>query len=135
MKKIEAYVDGSYREGKVGWGAVIVKNDELYGELSGILDEEEVQGTRQVAGELKAVKETIFWCKEQKVEEIYIYYDYTGIKEWITGSWKAKNPVTQDYRDYVRDSGINIHWIKVKSHSGNKYNDKADKLAREIIGG
>ena len=69
MKKIEAYVDGSYREGKVGWGAVIVKDDELYGELSGVLDEEEVQGTRQVAGELKAVKEVIFWCKEQKIKE------------------------------------------------------------------
>lgn len=135
MKKIEAYVDGSYREGKVGWGAVIVKDDELYGELSGLLDEEEVQGTRQVAGELKAVKEVIFWCKEQKVKEIYIYYDYTGIKEWITGAWKAKNSVTQDYRDYVRASGINIYWVKVKSHSGNRYNDKADKLAREIIGG
>ena len=135
MKKIEAYVDGSYREGKVGWGAVIVKDDELYGELSGVLDEEEVQGTRQVAGELKAVKEVIFWCKEQKIKEIYIYYDYTGIKEWITGAWKAKNSVTQDYRDYVRTSGINIHWVKVKSHSGNRYNDKADKLAREIIGG
>ncbi|MEI6093127.1 MAG: RNase H family protein [bacterium] len=135
MKKIEAYVDGSYREGKVGWGAVIVKDEMLYGELSGILDEEEVQGTRQVAGELKAVKEVIFWCNEQKVEEIHIYYDYTGIKEWVTGAWKAKNPVTQDYRDYVKASCVKIHWVKVKSHSGNLYNDKADKLAREIIGG
>jgi ribonuclease HI len=135
MKKIEAYVDGSYREGLVGWGAVIVKDDALYGELSGILNEEEVQGTRQVAGELKAVKEVIFWCKEQKVKEISIYYDYTGIKEWVTGTWKAKKSVTQDYRDYVRASGVNIYWVKVKSHSGNRYNDKADKLAREIIGG
>ena len=133
MHKIEAYVDGSYKDGKVGWGAVIIKDGELYGEFSGIVDDEEVHGTRQVAGELKAVKEIIFWCKEQKIKEISIHYDYTGIKEWVAGTWKAKNPVTQDYRDYVRASGVKINWIKVKSHSGNKYNDKADKLAREII--
>ena len=133
MHKTEAYVDGSYKDGKVGWGAVILKDGELYGEFSGIVDEEEVNGTRQVAGELKAVKEIIFWCKEQKVNEIYLHYDYVGIKDWITGAWKAKNSVTQDYRDYVRASGVKIHWIKVKSHSGDKYNDKADKLAREII--
>ena len=54
-----AYVDGSYRDGRVGWGAVIVKDGKVYGELCGVLDEEEVLGTRQVAGELKAVKEVI----------------------------------------------------------------------------
>ena len=132
--KIEAYVDGSYKDGRVGWGAVIIKNNELYGEFCGLLNDGEEQGTRQVAGELRAVKEVIFWCQEQGVKEITIHYDYTGIKDWPTGAWKAKNPITQDYRDYVRASGLKIHWVKVKSHSGNKYNDKADKLAREIIG-
>ena len=132
---VEAYVDGSYREGKVGWGAVIVKNGELYGEFSGVMNDDEVQGTRQVAGELRAVEETLFWCKEQKVSEISIYYDYAGIREWVTGAWKAKKEVTQKYRDHVRSCGIKITWVKVKSHSGNKFNDKADSLARKIIGG
>lgn len=130
---VEAYVDGSYRDGKVGWGAVIIKNGVLYGELAGILDEGEVDGTRQVAGELKAVQEVIFWCKEQGVGEIAIFYDYAGIKEWVTGAWKAKKPVTQYYRDYVRASGVKVKWIKVKSHSGVEYNEKVDRLARKII--
>jgi len=133
--KIDAYVDGSYKDGKVGWGAVIVKSGKLYGEFSGVVDDKDVMGTRQVAGELRAVEEVIFWCKEQKVKEINIHYDYAGISEWVTGAWKAKNPVTQKYRDYVRSSCLKINWIKVKSHSGVKYNDMADELARKMADG
>ena len=131
--KIEAYVDGSHRHDKVGWGVVILKDGKLHDVLCGVMNEEEVQGTRQVAGELQAVKAALSWCTEKKVKEIFIYYDYAGVREWVTGAWKARNPVTQDYRDYVRASGVKINWIKVKSHSGNKYNDMADELARKLI--
>lgn len=132
---IAGYVDGSYREGKVGWGAVIVKGGVLYRELSGVVDDKNVQGTRQVAGELRAVEETLSWCKEHNIKEISIYYDYTGIKEWVTGAWKAKKEVTQRYRDIVRACGIKIHWVKVESHTGVEFNERADSLARKIIGG
>jgi len=132
---VSAYVDGSYREGQVGWASVIVKDGKPFGELSGVMGEEEVQGTRQVAGELKAVEETLAWCKKHKVEEISIYYDYTGIREWVTGSWKAKKEITKKYRDYVRSSGIKINWVKVKSHSGIEFNERADEIARSLIGG
>ncbi len=132
---LAAYVDGSYREGKVGWASVIVKDGKSFFELSGVMNEEEVQGTRQVAGELKAVEETLSWCKKHKVDEISIHYDYTGIKEWVIGSWKAKKELTRKYRDFVRASGIKINWIKVKSHSGIEFNEKADELARSLIGG
>ena len=131
--KIQAYVDGSYKDGKVSWAVIIVKGGKLYGEFSGVLNDKDVLGTRQVAGELKAVEEVIFWCKKQKVKEISIHYDYAGIREWVTGAWKAKNLVTQKYRDCVRACGLKISWIKVKSHSGVKYNDMADKLAREMV--
>lgn len=135
MKTIDAYVDGSYREGLVGWAVVIVIDGKLHAEFSGVLNDEEVQGTRQVAGELKAVEEALFWCKEQGVKELNLYYDYTGIKDWVTGAWKAKKELTQKYRDKVRSCGVKINWNKVKSHSGNEFNDKADLLARTIIGG
>ncbi len=130
---IEAYVDGSWMAGRVGWATVILKKGVLYGEFSGALDDDEVQGTRQVAGELKAVEQTLFWCVEQDVKEITIYYDYAGVKEWVTGGWKAKMPLTQKYRDYVRTLKVKINWVKVKSHSGIKYNEMADKLAKKII--
>jgi viroplasmin and RNaseH domain-containing protein len=132
---VSAYVDGSYREGQVGWASVIVKAGKAFAELSGVMTEEEVQGTRQVAGELKAVEETLAWCKKHKVEEISIYYDYTGIREWVVGSWKAKKEITQKYRNYVRACGIKIHWVKVESHTGVKFNEMADEIARSLIGG
>ena len=130
---IKAYVDGSYRDGKVGWGLVIVKNDELYANFSGTLTEDEVQGTRQVAGELQAVMEAVFWAKEQGIKELNLYYDYVGIKAWVTGVWKAKKELTQKYRDYMKESDIKVNFNKVKSHSGDKFNDMADKLARSLI--
>ena len=133
MNLIEAYVDGSWMAGRVGWATVILKGGKLYGEFSGALDDEEVQGTRQVAGELKAVEQTLYWCVEQDIKEITIYYDYAGVKEWVTGAWKAKLPLTQKYRDYVRSLDVKISWVKVKSHSGVKYNEMADKLAKKVI--
>ena len=64
---VSAYVDGSYREGQVGWASVIVKAGKAFAELSGVMTEEEVQGTRQVAGcELKAVEETLAGAKNIK---------------------------------------------------------------------
>ena len=130
---IEAYVDGSWMDGKVGWGAIILKDGLLHAEFSGVLDEDEVHGTRQVAGELKAVEAVLLWCKEQSVKHITIHYDYTGIKEWAVGSWKAKNKVTQAYKDFVQSVAVAVKWVKVKSHSGNKYNDMVDKLAKKMI--
>ncbi|MBN1114840.1 MAG: ribonuclease H [Oligoflexia bacterium] len=132
---LKAYVDGSYRDGRVGWATVIVKNSEVVDELSGELADEEVQGTRQVAGELMAVQKTIEWCNASRVKGIEVHYDYKGIECWVTGEWKAKLPLTQNYRDFVRLSKINIKWIKVKSHSGDKFNDRADELACKAICG
>lgn len=129
----KAYVDGSYKDGKVGWGAIIIENDKVYGEFSGTMTEDEVDGTRQVAGELRAVLEVLFWCDENNVEDIEIYYDYQGIKDWVTGAWRAKKRVTQNYRDKVLSYNINIKWVKVKSHSGDYYNDKVDELAKKMV--
>lgn len=130
---IDVYVDGSYKNGKVGWGTVIVKSNEVYGVFNGVVDEKEVDGSRQVAGELKAVKEAVFWAKQQNVHELNIYYDYKGIEAWVTGEWKAKKPVSQNYKNYIMKSKIKLNWFKVKSHSGNKFNDMADELAKEAI--
>ena len=130
---IEAYVDGSYRNGQVGWGACIVRDGELYGEFCGVVSEKDAAGTRQVAGELQAVIQVLFWCKEQGVDEITVYYDYKGIECWVTGEWKAKKEVTQHYRDYVQGAGIKIKWVKVKSHTGVYFNEVADRLASQMI--
>lgn len=86
---------------------------------------------RNVAGEIMAVLKAVAWSRKHRRRAITIHYDYQGLASWISGEWQAKTPFTQAYAKTVRDSGLKIHWVKVKSHSGEPFNDLADQLARE----
>lgn len=130
----EIYVDGSFINGATGYGAVILKNGKVVDELCGAVAASEVNNTRQVAGELIAVKEALKWCREHSINEVSIYYDYLGIEKWATGQWKTNQPLTQEYARFVRESPIKIHWHKVDSHTGNRWNDRADALAKKGAG-
>ena len=128
--RYDVYVDGSYFGGVTGYGAVILENGSVIKELSGAVDPSEVNGTYQVAGELAAVKETLKWCHAHSVDEVSIYYDYLGIEEWATGRWKTNQTLTKEYARFVRESGIKIRWHKVAAHTGNRWNERADALAK-----
>jgi len=132
--KLEIYVDGSYAGGVTGYGVVILQNGAVIDELFGAVDPAEVNGTYQVAGELGAVKEALKWCRTHSAREVSIFYDYLGIEKWATGGWRAKQQLTQDYACFVRESGIKIHWHKVGGHTGNRWNDRADALAKKGTG-
>ena len=128
--KFEIYVDGSFINGATGYGAVVLEDGKVVDELSGVVDASEVNETRQVAGELVAVKEALNWCREHSVDEVSIYYDYLGIEKWATRQWKTNQPLTKDYARFVAECPIRIHWHKVDSHTGNRWNDRADALAK-----
>ncbi len=130
----EIYVDGSFINGATGYGAVILKNGKVVDELYGTVAASEVNNTRQVAGELIAVKKALKWCVEHSITEVSIYYDYFGIEKWATGSWKTNQPLTQEYARFVRECPIKIQWHKVDSHTGNRWNDRADALAKKGAG-
>ena len=132
--KFEIYVDGSFINGATGYGAVVLENGKVVDELSGAVDASEVNGTRQVAGELVAVKKALNWCCEHSVDEVSIYYDYLGIEKWATRQWKTNQPLTKDYARFVAECAIKIHWHKVDSHTGNRWNDRADTLAKQGAG-
>lgn len=128
------YGDGSYMGGVTGYGAVILKDGKVIAELSGSVPASEVGGTHQVAGELAAVKESLKWCQERSIDEVSIYYDYLGIEKWATGRYKANQPLTQEYARFVRECGIRIHWHKVAAHTGDRWNERADVLAKKGSG-
>jgi ribonuclease HI len=134
IEKISIYVDGSFYNNKIGYAAVILEGAKVIHTLKGSLKDKEALKTRQVAGELQAVLDAVSWCETNSVSEANIYYDYTGIENWARNLWKANHPITIRYRSTIQASKIKIHWHKVKSHSGNPYNDMVDKLAREAIG-
>jgi ribonuclease HI len=128
----EAYVDGSFMAGLTGFGAVIIKNGEAVTTLSGTVPES-MTGMRQVGGELQAVIATIEWCHANGIAAITICYDYKGIEEWATGGWRTNKAATRMYAEFMGQTDLAIVWRKVKAHSGNRWNDVADQLAKDAI--
>jgi ribonuclease HI len=123
-----AYVDGSYIDHSVGYGAVVLKKDEIVEKLSGHVDGG--KEFRQVTGELRAVLEVIKYCENNQIETIKVFYDYTGIREWAVDARKANNELTRSYKKEVQATDVKIIWNKVDAHTGDYYNDMADELAK-----
>ena len=75
------------------------------------------------------------WAIKNGYDNLELRYDYEGIEKWATGVWKAKNTLTQKYAEYMQrqQNHIKISFRKVKAHSGDYYNEEADKLAKEAL--
>lgn len=133
---INAYVDGSYdiSTGRYSGAAVILLGDNDIVELSKACKDDNSK-LRNVAGELLGAELAIEYCKEHGISKLAIHHDYEGVGAWADNAWKANLPATKTYRGYVFDSRevIDIKFIKVKGHSGNEYNDRADYLASKAL--
>ncbi|SFE62816.1 ribonuclease H1 domain-containing protein [Peptostreptococcus sp. D1] len=134
---IEAYVDGSFDStfNTYGSGVVILKNDVVIEQFSIKGDNDEFTSMRNVAGEINASIIAMKYCYDNNYDNLTIYYDYNGIEKWFTGEWKANKKGTQEYKKISNFYGekIKIKFVKVKAHSGNKYNELADELAKKSI--
>ena len=138
---VRAYVDGSYdaASGRFSCGVVMIRTDAEGNvrtrELSEAFDDPEAAKQRNVAGEIMGAKTAIDFCLRQGIDEVSIYHDYEGIGKWADGKWKANNALTQGYRDYVAKARtrMKISFVKVKAHAGNKYNELADRLAKDAL--
>lgn len=133
---INAYVDGSYdvSTGRYSGAAVILLGDNDIVELSKACKDDSSK-LRNVAGELLGAELAIEYCKEHGISKLAIHHDYEGIGAWADNAWKANLPATKAYRNYVFDSRqvVDIKFVKVKGHSGNEYNDRADYLAGKAL--
>jgi len=133
-RMLKIYVDGSYTTKNpefAGWGFVAVKSNNVVAKYNG-----KIKATmRNVTGEIVAVIHALNWAYKNGYKDIEILYDYQGIGAWIDGSWKAKNEYTQKYVQSVKNAQkvMNISFAKVKGHSGVKFNEVADKLAKEAL--
>ncbi|NLU52003.1 MAG: RimK family alpha-L-glutamate ligase [Clostridiaceae bacterium] len=128
--RYHAYVDGSFIDGCVGFGAVILDNGNIVAELSGAVDSPEAFNARQVGGEIQAVIEVLKWCEKNNIDQIAIFYDFLNIEKWATGEYRTNTQMTKEYKEFVDKSNVSITWVKVESHTGIALNDKADELAK-----
>lgn len=135
---IIAYVDGSYNiDTKIfSYGIVLIDQDGVEVRLSDAINHQEYSHHRNVAGEVYGSIEAIKWAIDKGYRKIYIHYDYAGIGNWAKGEWKANKELTKKYKDFIDSikAKIDLEFIKVKAHSNNKYNDIADRLAKDACG-
>ena len=141
--KISIYTDGacSGNPGKGGWGVVLVFSET--GEESFISGYEKLTTNNKM--ELKAAIEGLKSIKDTKsLVEIYTDSQYVknGINLWIN-KWKINGWKTANKKEVANKKlwieldlltqHHKISWFWVKGHSGNYYNEIADKLAVEAM--
>lgn len=133
-----AFVDGSYSEvegkEKYSFGAVIIFDGIEQNLYKAYVDSENLK-FRNIAGELSGVKEVILWAIGHQKRKISIYYDYEGIEKWANSEWKANTDLTKRYVKFIEEKRllIDIEFYKVPAHSGIKYNEQADTLAKNAL--
>ncbi len=131
-----AYVDGSYNvaTGDYSCGIVFMaEGEEVH--LAKMGENRDLASMRNVAGEILGAELAMKRAVERGMRKLSIYYDYQGISAWCLGDWKTNKEGTRAYKEYydsVKDR-IEIEFVKVRGHSGDTYNDLADKLAKSVL--
>ena len=89
-----------------------------------------------VAGEIKGAEAAMKYALDKGFQKVIIYHDYEGIARWCLGEWKTNRKGTKDYKEFydsIKDR-LQVQFVKVAGHSGDKYNDMADELAKQALG-
>lgn len=132
------YVDGSFslEKGNYSYGFVAIDNGKEVHEDFGVGMDKEAVSLRNVAGEVLGSLKAVDYAIEKGYKEVTIVYDYQGVESWALGTWKRNKTLTQNYHEEIQKKmkEIKIKFLKVKGHSGDKYNDIADKLAKKALG-
>ncbi|MDO4803254.1 MAG: ribonuclease H family protein [Lachnospiraceae bacterium] len=134
---LTAYVDGSYdpHTGRYAFGCIMITPSGEEIRESGSNDNEETKQLRNVAGEMLGAMYAVKWAEVNGFQSIDLYYDYEGIERWAAHEWKANTELTKKYADFMDDSAraITIRFHKVAAHTGVKYNEEADQLAKRAL--
>lgn len=140
MPQLEIYTDGASCGRKVGpggWGLVFVQDDTIIGAKSG---GKNIATNNQM--ELMAPIRALKIMLAKGYDSAVLYTDSQYVQKGITlwqHSWKRQGwktitgePVKNKelWQQLIElNSKLDIEWKWVKGHSGNEYNDIADKLA------
>lgn len=134
---VKIYVDGSYNSAtsEFSYGMVVLQKgvEEKY---NCKFDDQNLSAMHNVAGEIKGAEAAMQYAIDHNLSEIEIYHDYEGIAKWCLGEWKTNKEGTKAYKAFFDRASeqVKIKFVKVTGHSNDKYNDMADKLAKEALG-
>ena len=134
---MEAWVDGSFDAGTGVYSyAVVIWCDGKETLLAKRIENAEMAAMRNVAGEITGAVRAMKVALAAGVEELVIYHDYEGIEKWCTGAWRTNREGTRAYKafyDRICDR-LKIRFVKIKSHTGDPNNERADRLAKGVLG-
>ena len=129
---IRVFVDGSFSPDfpKSGWAFVVTENDKEIARGSGItaFDAE----SRNIDGEVMASFQAMRWLDANDKSGV-ICHDYEGIARWAKGEWQAKSNIAKRYVAAAQPYLHRVSFEKVEAHTGVKWNELVDKLAKEAI--
>ena len=129
---IRVFVDGSFSPDfpKSGWAFVVTENDVEIARGSGItaFDAE----SRNIDGEVMASFQAMRWL-DSNDKTGTICHDYEGIARWAKGEWQAKSNIAKRYVAAAQPYLHRVCFEKVEAHTGVKWNELVDKLAKEAI--
>ena len=129
---LRVFVDGSFSPGfpKSGWAFVVTENDVEIARGSGItaFDAE----SRNIDGEVMASFQAMRWL-DANDRSGTICHDYEGIARWAKGEWQAKSNIAKRYVAAAQPFLHRVSFEKVEAHTGVKWNELVDKLAKDAI--
>ena len=135
--ELVAYVDGSFDQStkRFSYGMVILENGEEK-TFNKSFSDPSLAGMRNVAGEIMGARAAMEYAIANNKKQLVIYHDYEGIAKWPLGIWKTNKEGTIAYKAYYDEAKtkVSVRFQKVTGHSGDKYNDYADKLAKQALG-
>jgi len=138
---VDIYTDGAcsgnqFKENSGGWGAVLISGEKRK-EISG--------GARNTTNNRMELTACIMGLRELKQANVKInmYSDSAYIvncinngwyRKWEMNGWKTSKKEPVENRDLWEEllrliKKFEVEFIKVKGHSGNELNDRADELA------
>ncbi len=133
-----AYVDGSFNisTGVYGYGGGLLCRDGSIRPLQGHGRDETLRTMRNVAGEIHGSMAAIQAAADAGIASITIFYDYMGIEMWANGQWKTNKEGTRAYKAFIEAirSRIEIRFQKVVAHTGVRFNELVDQLAKASVG-
>lgn len=134
---VSAYVDGSFDKvtQRYSFGAVLIHQGQVIKKMTRVGANPKYQSSRQIAGEVFGALHAVQWATQNNFKKIILHYDYLGIEKWALGEWRTNKPVSIDYAASFQKlaTQIEVEFVKVKAHSGVKYNEMVDQMAKDAL--
>lgn len=136
---IKLYTDGSYDKytKRYAWAYVLISNDNRLVAFDSGAEPASDDNMWQVSGEIKGVVNGLTQADKLGYDSVNVDYDLVNLQKWGDDEWQAKKPETMNYKQFIgemRDSGMEIVFTKIKSHTGNEFNEVCDMLAKRALG-